>query len=85
MNQGQQQYQQNRAPPQQHSNQPQQLPPQQLQPRNNQNNANDNGQVKEEFFNQFGKYESKKDKLKNDLHQEYNDYLMVRIEDLFVV
>ncbi len=28
-----------------------------------------------EFFNKFGKYENKKSKLKNELHQEYNDFL----------
>lgn len=39
----------------------------------------------EEFFNQFGKYETKKDKLKNDLHQEYNDYLTVGFDCLLLV
>ena len=64
--------------PQFQSNQNYQAPPyanipqQQSQP----TQSNSQNQNKEEFFNKFGsKYDAHKNKLKNDLHQEYNEYL----------
>jgi Ca-activated chloride channel family protein len=54
----------------------QQQQEQQQQFQNNRNQTNKTNEKKEEFFQKFGsKYEEHKNKLKQDLHQEYNEYL----------